>query len=72
MRAMRNRNNYLTFVSLPEGQLLEKIAGQGFVAINKLNEREALLADALYQRGLVNQVFQEHEPGYEIIRPNNT
>jgi len=66
MRAIKGKNNILSFISMEETRLFNKAEMVGFLNISNLTERENLVADGLYKKNVFRKVQRNEHVGYKI------
>jgi hypothetical protein len=67
MRALICRRGNITIVGREHGELFKIISENGMYPLNKLTERDRVLADQLYQWDLLNLVGEGEFVGYESV-----
>jgi len=65
MRAIKGKNNLLSFISNPEASFFNKVNLQGFMDVNTCNERELFIAEELYKRDVLRKVRKGDCVGYK-------
>ena len=65
MRAVKGKNNFLSFINSPETALFNKCDMEQFVDVNTLSERELHLAEELYKRDVLNKVRKGDKIGFK-------
>jgi len=65
MRAVKGKNNFLSFINNPETALFNKCDMEQFVDVNTLSERELHLAEELYKRDVLNKVRKGDKIGFK-------
>ena len=48
MRAVKDKNNYLNFISSPENRVFNKIDLCGFLSVNSMDEREFYIVNEIH------------------------
>lgn len=65
MKSVQTKHGYLTFISIPEYQVFDKIKMCNFVCVNTLSESEKHNADQLVQKNVLQKVQQNEQTGYK-------
>ena len=68
MRAVKGKNNFLSFINNPETALFNKCDMEMFVDVNTFSERELHLAEELYKRDVLNKVRKGDKIGYKTYK----
>ena len=66
MRAVKDKNNYLNFISTLENRVFNKIDLSGFLSVNSMDEREFYIAEEMYKKDILQKVTKCEELGYKI------
>ena len=66
MRAVKDKNNYLNFISTLENRVFNKIDLSGFLSVNSMDEREFYIAEEMYKKDILQKVTKGEELGYKI------
>lgn len=65
MRAVKGKNNQLSLISKPQVKILNMIEADGFVSCSSLDERDAYVAEELYQQNIIKKVRKNGDVGYK-------
>ena len=65
MRAVKDKNNYLNFISTLENRVFNKIDLSGFLSVNSMDEREFYIAEEMYKKDILQKVTKGEELGYK-------
>ena len=68
MRAVKDKNNYLNFISTLENRVFNKIDLSGFLSVNSMDEREFYIAEEMYKKDILQKVTKGEELGYKIYQ----
>ena len=66
MRAVKDKNNYLNFISSSENRVFNKIDLSGFLSVNSMDEREFYIAEEMYKKDILQKITKGEELGYKI------
>ena len=66
MRAVKDKNNYLNFISTLENRVFNKIDLSGFLSVNSMDEREFYIAEEMYKKDILQKDTKGEELGYKI------
>ena len=66
MRAVKDKNNYLNFISTLENRVFNKIDLSGFLSVNSMDEREFYIAEEMYKKDILQKITKGEELGYKI------
>ena len=66
MRAVKDKNNYLNFISTLENRVFNKIDLSGFLSVNSMDEREFYIAEEMYKKDVLQKVTKGKKVGYKI------
>lgn len=66
MKAVKGKNDYLSFISGTESRVFNKVDLQGFTGVNTLNEQEQYIAEELYKKDVLQKIQKGEQVGYKI------
>jgi len=65
MKAVKDKNDFLSLISNPETRVFNKVDLQGFTGVNTLDEREQYIAEELYKKDVLRKVRKGANIGYK-------
>lgn len=65
MKAVKGKNDYLSFISGTESRVFNKVDLQGFTGVNTLNEQEQYIAEELYKKDVLQKIEKGAYIGYK-------
>ena len=65
MKAVKGKNNRISFVSRDEAKIINMAEVDGFIPQTSLCERDAYIAEELFKKDLIRKVNQNGSMGYK-------